>query len=384
MNSEERELERRQKKEKKSERKRRVAWALVALLVAALIIMRVAEVDFTPSPEGAPAAESSGFPCSLLTGTELALSGEGSNIAVLGDTAYCVTDRKTAKTLYSFDHGYSNPVADFAGSYSLIYDQGSQSYRLDSQSKNVYSQQSEQPIICAGVSDSGAVVLACLSEDCPSTVSVFNRSLDKKLSYDVSEGYVTDVAVDSRGSRVAFAVVSSENARFKTVVYTMNTDDSTPRAAFEYAGSGVLDLRFSSTDLYVVGTDFVSVIDSLKTEKSVYAPGSIEVSSFCYSQNGRLVLAYRSYSGSQQDNISEIRPSGKAKEIVSIDSRIKDISATSSRVAVLTSGGVTVYKISNSQIAAEYPADDSYSSVLILSSDVFARRQAVIEKLSAD
>ena len=106
--------------------------------------------------------------------------------------------------------------------------------------------------------------------------------------------------------------------------------------------------------------------------------------SFCYSQNGRLVLAYRSYSGSQQDNISEIRPSGKAKEIVSVDSRIKDISASSSRVAVLTSGGVTVYKISNSQIAAEYPADDSYSSVLILSSDVFARRQAVIEKLSAD
>lgn len=72
--------------------------------------------------------------------------------------------------------------------------------------------------------------------------------------------------MDSRGSRVAFAAVSSENARFKTVVYTMNVDDTEPRAQFEYTGSSVLELRFSSTDLFVVGNDFVSVIDSLKTE----------------------------------------------------------------------------------------------------------------------
>lgn len=388
MASEQREKERLAKKEKKNKKRRIIIWAVIGAVVLVLLVMRVAEIDFSSVKDGSAFgvsdSQDSGFPYKLSSGSDRYFGSVGSDICVLEDSSYTVLDSSDADVKLSFEHGFSNPVIKTAGSYSLLYDQGGNSYRLDSDSENIYQEKTDNQLLCADVSDSGAVALATTSSDSLSTVYVYNKSLKQKFAYNVSDGYVTSVAVDSRGSRIAFAAVSSENARFKTVVYTMSIDDTTPRAQFEYIGSSVLELRFSSTDLFVVGSDFVSVIDSLKTEKQVYEQGSVGAVTYSFTSNGNLIYAYTAYSGSADNNISVVKPSGKVTEVVSTDSAVKDVTGNSSRVSILTAENVITYKISNSKVLAEYKVDDSYSSIQQISSDVYARRQAVVERLGSE
>lgn len=382
MASEQREKERLARKLKKNKKRRIIAWIIIGIVVAALVVMRVAEIDFSSiGSSSSSQSQSTDFPYQLASGSDLYFGSVGNDICVLEDSAYSVIDTSNAQAKYSFDHGYSNPVAKTAGSYSLLYDQGGVSYRLDTDSDNVYQEKTDNRIICADVSDSGVVAVATTSDKALSTVTVYNKSLKQKFTYDVTAGYVTSVAVDSRGSRVAFAAVSSENARFKTVVYTMNVDDKEPRAQFEYVGSSVLELRFSSTDLFIVGNDFVSVIGSLKNEKKIYEQGTVGLVSYSFTPDGSLIYAYTAYSGSSDNNISVVKPSGKVIEVASTDSAVKDVTGSSTRVTALTSDSVVTYKISNSKVLAEYQVDDSYSSVMQISSDVYARHQAVIELL---
>lgn len=387
MSSEQREKERLERKRKKNKKKRIIAWIIIGIIVAVLLVMRIAEIDFSSIGSGSFSSagqQTSDFPFKLTSGSDIYFGSVGNDIAVLENTTYTVLDPSNAEVKINFDHGYANPVIETAGGYSLLYDQGGTSYRLDNDSDNIYQESSQNKILCAGVSDSGTVVLAETSSESLSTVSVYSKSLKQKFSYDVTDGYVTNVAVDSRGSRVAFAVVSSENARFKTVVYTMNVEDKEPRAQFEYTGSSVLDIRFSSTDLFVVGSDFVSVIDSLKTEKAVYEQGTVNTVTYSFASNGNLIYAYTEYSGSAGNNISVVKPSGRTKEVASTDIAVKDVTGNSSRVSVLTAESVVTYKISNSNVLAEYQADDSYSSIQQISDNVYARRQALVELLSSD
>ncbi len=388
MASEQREKERLERKLKKSKKKRAAAWIIIGVVVAALLIMRIAEIDFSSIRDGSAfssvSSRDSGYPYGLSTGSDVYFGSVDGDVCILEDSAYTVLDSSDAEVRLNFDHGYSNPVIKTAGSYSLLYDQGGLSYRLDSGDENIYQEKAQEQLLCAGVSDSGTVVLATTSQDSLSTVYVYNRSLKQKFSFGVTDGYVTGVAVDSRGSRVAFAAVSSENARFKTVVYTMSIDDSKPRAQFEYVGSSVLELRFSSTDLFVVGNDFVSVIDSLKNEKKVYGQGTVGLVSYSFTNDGSLIYAYTAYSGSADNNISVVKPSGKVTEVASTGSAVKDVTGDSKRISVLTAESVITYKISNSKVLAEYQVDDSYSSIQQISSHVFARHQAVVELLAGE
>lgn len=385
MASEQREKERLERKLKKNKKKRIAAWIVICLVVAALIVMRVAEIDFSSIGGSASSqSQSSGFPHQLASGSDLYFGSVGNDLCLLEDSTYTVLDSSDAEVKYSFEHGYSNPIVKTAGSYSLLYDQGGVSYRLDTNSENVYQEKTQSSLICADVSDSGTVALATTSDSALSTITVYNKSLKQKFTYDVTAGYVTSVAVDSRGSRVAFAAVSSENARFKTVVYTMNVDDTEPRAQFEYTGSSVLELRFSSTDLFVVGNDFVSVIDSLKTEKQIYEPSTVGLVSYSFTPDGSLIYVYTAYSGSADNNISVVKPSGKVIEVASTDSAVKDVTGSSTRVTILTSESVVTYKISNSKVLAESRVDDSYSSVMQITSDVYARHQAVVQLLGSE
>lgn len=386
MASSQREAERAERKKSKSRKRWRIAWAIVGVVVAALLIMRIAETDFSSlsakKNNSESVSEKNKYPYELSSGGDLSFGTMGSGLYVLDDSSFTVLDTSNASLVQTFNHGYSNPIVETAGSYSLLYDQGGTPYRLDTEKKNVYSDKSDNQLLCAGASESGSVVLCTTSDSAKSNVSVYNKSLKKKMSYDVANGYVIAAAIDARGTRVAFAAVNSENAKLKTVVYTMNIGDTEPRARFEYYSSPVLDLRFSSSDLFVVGSDFVSVVRGLKTETKIFEQGSAFTASYDYDSSDNLIYAYSEYSGSAENKIAVVKHNGNVKTVATVDSAVKDISGSSSYISVLTADSVITYKISDSSVKQTYKADDSYTSIKQVSSKVFAKRQTLVELIS--
>lgn len=389
MATNQREIERKEKKEKKQHKNTLIFWCVVLVIVLVLLIMKLCEIDYTELKtqisakisESQSVSDDEKFPFVLDSSDDVILNELGNKISVMSDETLSVVDSSDAEQIFIDDHGFSNPVLNVRGSYAVAFDQGSDKYRLDTSKGNVYKSTADNTILCACTSATGTVAMALTSSEAKSEVAVLNKSLNEKLRYPVASGYVTDIAVDDNANRIAFAVINSENAGFYTTVYTMNVGDTAPKAEFIYQ-STVLDIRFSGSKLFVVGMDFVSVISSMKNEEKVFDSGSINVISFSYNSADNLVMAYTEYTGQSDNKAALITPSGNVKADILVNAQVKDISASSSEISVLTDDSVIVYSIRNGEVKNQYSIDDSYSSILQMSSKIFAKHRSYIELLT--
>ncbi len=387
-----RKKERSERKNAKNKKRITILWIVIIAAAAVIAVMKISEINFSAlfhsdkNDNGIVLSEDEnnreGFPYRIDSGENNILSVVGSKIAILNDSSYTVVDASDAEEFIRDEHGYANPIIKTSGGYSVIYDQGANVYRLDSQKENIYENSAKGEILCADVADTGAVAVAAVSGVHKSTVFVYGKSFSEKMNYEVSGGYITSVAVDDRGKNVAFTVMNSENAEIKSTLYTMSVNDAQPRAKFEYFGSSVLDIHFSSGYLYVVGNDFVSVISSLEKDTAVYEKGSINTVAYCYNPADNLVLAYSDYIGAAENKISYIRQNGKVKTTVSVNTEIKAVSASGTDMTVLTGSEVISYKLSNGNEKARIKVDDSYTDILQLSSKIYAKHRSVLEIIS--
>lgn len=390
MATNQRENLRKEKKQKKQHKITVAFWCVVLVVILALIVMKVCEIDFSTIKDkisgnsniSSAVSDENKFPYSLDNSDNVVLSNLGNNIFAVSQTSIVSVNSSNGKKSFSDDHGYANPILKTRGSYALVFDQGSNKYRLDSGDGNIYTDTVQNSILTGDVSGTGTVALVTTSSDSLSQILVYSKSLNEKFNYPVSSGYVTAVAVDESARRVAFAVVNSKDAKLQTVVYTMNIGDSEPKAQFEYEGSSVINIRFLSSNLYVVGSDFISVITSMKNEVKVFEQGSVKINSYTYNSSENLVVAYTAYDGESGNTLVLVSSSGKIKHTVETNVDVKDITASSSDVAALTDSSVIVYNFSKGEIKIQYSVDDSYSSILQISSKIFAKHRSYIELLT--
>ena len=322
------------------------------------------------------------FPYKLDSGDKTILSVMGSKLSILNDLSYSVINSSSAQELIKDNHSYANPVIRVSGGYSVIIDQGSNVYRLDSSSENIYENSVDGKILCADVSDTGVIALATVSGIQKSTVTAYSKSLNQKMSYEVSGGYITSLAIDDRGRNVAFTVLSSDNAKIKSTIYTMSVNDPQPRSEFTYTNSSVLDLHFVSNNVYVVGTDFVSVISSLTKEVKVYEQGSINTVSYYFNPADNLVIAFNDYTGAASSKIAYIQQNGKIKTQLDVNAEVKDITASGTEMTILTSSEVISYKISTGKETSRAAVDDSYTDIQQVSSKVFGKHLSYLELIN--
>lgn len=388
MEDNQRKEQRVERKNAKNKKRTAILWIVIIVAIALIIVLKVSEINFSnlfssgENESGYSENYDKGFPYRIDADEGNVLSVIGNSIAILNNSSYTVINSSDGEEMIIDEHGYANPIMSVSGGYAVIYDQGGTVYKLVSQNENIYENSSDGDILCADVSDTGTVALASVSGVHKSRISVVRKSFSEKMNYEISGGYVTSVAIDDRGKNIAFVVMNSENAEIKSTLYTMSVSDAEPRAKFEYSGSNILNLRFSSGSLYVVGNDFVSVISSLEKEIAVYEKGSINVLSYCYNPADNLVVAYSAYLGASVNKLSYVRQNGKIKTTVDINAEIKDISASGTDMTVLTSSEVVPYKLSNGKEGAHIKLDDSYEDIEQISSKLYARHHTLLEKLS--
>ena len=116
MASSQREAEREKRKKAKNRKQMRIAWAIVGIVVAVLLVMRVAETDFSSlsinKNNSESVSEKNKFPYQLSSGGDLSFGTIGGGIYVLDDTAYTVLDASNANLVQTFNHVYANPIIE--------------------------------------------------------------------------------------------------------------------------------------------------------------------------------------------------------------------------------------------------------------------------------
>ena len=387
MASNQRENERRERRNKKRDKKRLVIWIILIAVIVALALMKLSEINFSAlfhsigdgSGISETVSDDSNFPYHISGDGASQLAVIGNRIAILNDSVYTVINSSNAQERIRDEHGYVNPILRVSGGYSILFDQGANTYRLDSATENIYENSVDENILCADVSDTGVVSVATVSGIHKSRITVYGKSFLEKMNYEISGGYVTSIAISNNSRYVAFTVMSSENAKIKSTLYVMPVGYNEPKAKFEYSGSSILDIHFSSNDLYVVGNDFVSVIASLEKEIPVYEQGTIDTVAYCYNPSDALIIAFGEYVGAPDNIISYVKPSGQIKAQAAVSAQIKDVTASGTEMTVLTGGEIISFKIRNGKESLRLPADDSYTEIAQMSSKIYGMRSSELE-----
>ena len=389
MSSNQREIQRKDKRAEKERKTKKIIWVTIAVVIVILAVMRIFEFNVNSVKERftdeegkfsiSEGVESTNFPYSIDASENVVLKNINNKICVLTPTTYTVLDSKNATVDYTFDHGFSNPVLVSSGIYSLIYDQGQNHYRLDTTSDAVYSEASENKILCADVSKGGTAVIATTSSKKLCEFNVYNKSLKNTCNIQLSEGYIIDIAISADGRKVAAAVVSSDNANLITKIFMYDVSKQALASQTDLPGGNVADIRFSGSALYVVGDTYAGVVRGGEYKPS-YEQGDIVTEYYDYTASGELVLAFGGYTNSTENKIALIRPNGKVKRELDFNGVIKDISASGNVVSILTGNSVTGLAMSNGEVREELATDDSTKSICRIGSVVYMQRQSTIDR----
>ena len=368
----------REKKRKKDRKTKIIIWSVLGVIVLTLVIMKICEIDFADIKNKISAntvvtsVGENAYPYSLDISGNADVKVVNDKLAVLTDTSLTVVNPSGAKKIYSFDHGYTNPVMLSSGNYICTYDRGSTRLRLDTTSKEIYEKTVDRNIICASLASNGTVAYASFSDDADCELTVMTKTEKKKMTLPIKGEYITRLAVNSSGTKCAYVTVSSTDAVITSTVHTINVGDSEDTATVGYLSSNILDVTYSdSNNVYILGDDFLSVISSQKKFINVFEKGSISTVNYCYTSGNELVLNYRDYSNSSESNLAYVKSSGTVKSKTTLSDSVRYLSSSGNSVSVLFSDGVTVYSLSKLENKKSYKCDSSINSVHSLGSKIY-------------
>lgn len=391
MASNERENARRERARQKDKKNKRIIWFILILIIVVLAIMRISEIDFKSVKNRyfdengkftvSMTTDEDAYPYNLDTSTGVRIKSVNDKLSVLTADSLTILNPSNAEKIYSFDHGYANPMISYAGNYTCLVDQGGTRIRLDTNSDNLYEQSLQRTILTADVAGNGTVIYATKGDSSKSTLVVLNKQLKKLMELNINDGYVVKVAIDSSGKKCAYTTVNSSNAVLKTTIHTIGVGDDKDTATFTYDDSNILDLSYQSSSLYVVCDDMVSVITSQKKEHIVFKNNTISTLLYTYTPSGELILDYSDFAGATENKIAFIKPNGKVKTTIQLDKNIKNLTATQKEITVLFNDKVSTYSITKGEEKSSIPCDDSLRSADTISSKTFVQRGQMLDIL---
>lgn len=392
MSDNQREMERREKRDKKDKRNKRIIWIIIAVIIVILAVMKICEINinsmknyFTDEDGNftlTHGVADDNFPYNLDSSQNVSLVNINNKLGIITPSSFTVLNSKNAEIEYAFEHGYSNPVLETEGYYSLIYDQGSDNYRLDTTSKSVYEKETDGSIFCADVAKDGTVAYSTVSKEKLCDVTVVSRELKEKFNISTADGYVIAVALSDNGKKVAFACVTGENANLKTTVFVYDVKSAALRSTASLPQGVLIDMSFAGNNIITIGDTYAGLVKKDKYT-DIYKQGEISTQAVAYTPSGDIILAYNSYNNSTDNIIAHIKQNGTVKAESTVSGNIKSVTASSSLATVLTNSEIISFNLSNGEEKEKLTVDDSVKSVCRMGNNIFVNRQSIVERSGA-
>ena len=112
MEAEDRQALRRERKRQKDKKVRRIVWIVLAVLLAAIVILKLCEVDFGSlrGGSGSSSVLTGNFPYALDGSDGVTVHKQGAKLAVLTGGSITVLNPSDGKEEFTAVHGYANPI----------------------------------------------------------------------------------------------------------------------------------------------------------------------------------------------------------------------------------------------------------------------------------
>lgn len=324
-----------------------------------------------------------GFPVNVKGNTSSSLKSFNDVIVSLTDTSLA-TYNANGKTVSEKQHGYSSPVIETGDRYSILYDMGSKSYRIESISSIVYTGKTANRITLADIGESGEYAISELSGDNEVMITLFEKHGKEKIRRTTHEYKPTDLSVNPSGDGVAAVGIKAKNGELVSVIEVFASDkkDGVKNVyTFEEAGNMYMSVEYLSNDvLMVIGDTSLSVININKEEKTDYSYNGRSLSGFYSEHSVGAVVMLSNYKDRKECNmlvfeknglkVSETQ-TGKQANIVSRDEKY-----------ICFAGDNKVYKYkANGEFVGEQSIDSDVNGICIAEGEIYVSGSSTIQKI---
>lgn len=321
-------------KGKKLERKRKTRIFLStasAVLIVLGVLHLILPVGIAENAGNLTALIGGGsYPIDLESNDTLSTVSRGMYYYVLTNT-HINAYSGNGKQIYSYSHGYENPILKTSKTRALIFDQGGNEaviYNLRTKKKTL---KTDNDIITAGISDSGTYAVVTRSDKYASVVTVYDKHNKRLYEWSSSADTVNNVAVSPNGKKIAVSLFNASSGKFTSKISVLEYDSATPKYTETIDETLVFALdSFHNAGFSAVtgkGYSFYAWSDFKKTEyKSEYSPA------FLRSGTGGTAVVFNRESDRTDNRIVLFSPKGKVKSEFDYKGTISDIEVSGGHI----------------------------------------------------
>ncbi len=260
-------------KGKRFEKVRRLRlWAsviLIAALIFGILQLALPMGVFEWASNAASLAGGGSYPIDLDGNRTLNAVNRGAYTYVLGNN-YVSAYTNAGKTLFSYPHGFENPIIKTSASRALVFEQNGTKAMIFTLGGLKESIDTEKNIITANISDSGAYAFATRSEKYTCEVTVYAKNGKMLYEWYSAENIVNNVALSPNGKKMAISSFKSENGKYKSNLSVLSFKSATPEYSEDLDNTLIYNIDSTAKRVFTAATEnsieFIKWSDYKKSE----------------------------------------------------------------------------------------------------------------------
>ncbi|MBR2578814.1 MAG: hypothetical protein IKE41_01575, partial [Clostridia bacterium] len=189
-------------------------------------------------------------------------------LVALSDSYFNVLTKK-GKLIQSEKHNFSNPNLKSAGLRHIIFDRGGKNFKISSNTRTLYSAETEHGIITASIANDGSYTVVTQSPRYLAEIHVYDRNNTLKFKVPISEYYITNVEMNSSSSEIALSGISAYNGDIISNIYIVDNASQTIKSQFELPDNMVTDIKYFANGTIVAIGDKYSAFINPKTKSVI-------------------------------------------------------------------------------------------------------------------
>ncbi|MBR3894740.1 MAG: hypothetical protein IKJ35_06285 [Clostridia bacterium] len=266
-------------------------------------------------------------------------------LAVAGNHAVTVFTATGRQTVSQSIH-YKQPIAIGSGKYLLVYELGGTQYSLYNSYTQIYEGKSDFPIFGATISKEGMYALVSRSENYTSVVSLYSSHFSLLNRYN-KNGYVMDVALNEKGTRLAILTSSVKDGLFATELTLHEPRKGDQGVSLSLGNCMALSCGFSASGgIQALCEDRICFVSSGGTLESEYRFEGMQLASSELCADGA-AICLRPSAVSEENTVIVFDKNGKSLYYEALKERVKELRLYGNSLFLMTANGVSRLQLKN-------------------------------------
>ncbi len=330
-------------KGKKLEQKRRfkgLLYAVSILLVVFIAFQFILPAGVIETVTNSVAVLGAGkYPIELDSSDTLNVVSKGSYYYILTDTKLSAISN-SGKVIYSYAHGFENPILKTSNTRALLFDQGKTEAVIFNLSGLKSKISSKKEIINAAIGANGNYALVTTADNYVSAVSVYKKN--DKLIYEwfSSKEFINNVSLSQNGNKIAVSLLSSAVGNYNSNVCILNFKSANAEYSRDYKNTIVYSLDSSSGGFSVVTENSYEFISWRGKNVTQYS-NEYSVDMIRPSSSGTVLVLNRE-SDKTDNRIAIFSKNGKLKTQLEYKGIITDIAIRGGSVYCLSDTNILI------------------------------------------